>query len=60
MAETKLQDAKEPDSIAEVEAVEFHKPSDNHVEFEENTAEEKQLVRKIDVNLMPSVWLLYL
>ena len=60
MADIKHDVAKETDNVAAVEAVEFHKPSDNDVEFEENTPEEKKLVRKIDMYLMPSIWLLYL
>jgi len=55
-----LADVKEIDKVADVEAVEFHAPKDTEYEFEENTAEEKALVRKIDLYLMPTVWLLYL
>lgn len=55
-----MADVKEPNSIDAVEAIEFHKPNDNDVEFEENTVEEKKLVRRIDMYLMPSVWVLYL
>ena len=40
MADGKLAEVKAPDSVAAVEAIEFHKPADNDVEFEENTAEE--------------------
>lgn len=60
MADEQLSEAKAPDSVAAVEAIEFHKPADNDVEFEENTIEEKKLVRKIDCYLMPSIWILYL
>ena len=60
MTDVKVNEAKEPDNVAAIEAVEFHKPSDNDVEFQEGTDEEKKLVRKIDMYLMPWVWLLYL
>ena len=60
MADGKLAEVMAPDSVAAVEAIEFHKSADNDFEFEENTADEKKLVRKIDMYLMPSIWVLYL
>lgn len=60
----KLQEVKEDvkADAATLEELEFgnRKPDNVSVDFVENTPEEHALRRKIDLYLMPSVWILYL
>ena len=48
------------ENVAEVEDLDVKEPQITHSTYVPGSEEEKKLVRKIDLYLLPAIWLMYL